>query len=174
VRHRAVFSSVYESPFGKGKRWLSSGPLAYVLGGWQTTGIVTATTGRPFTVFLQNGVNNGAPSWPNRIGSGKLDNPTTDRWFNIADFVAPPPNTYGNSSRGVLNAPGHFNVDGSLAKSFNLTERLRFQFRFEAYNLFNTPYFGFPNANIGALTAGQIRSTIADNRSLQGALKIEF
>jgi hypothetical protein len=174
VRHRAVFSSVYESPFGKGKRWLSSGPLSYVLGGWQTTGIVTATTGRPFTVFLQNGVNNGAPSWPNRIGSGKQDNANTDRWFNIDDFVAPAPNTYGNSSRGVLNAPGHFNVDGSLAKSFNLTETLRFQFRFEAYNLFNTPYFGFPNASIGSPTAGQIRSTIADNRSLQGALKIEF
>lgn len=174
VKHRLVFSSVYESPFGKGKKWLNSGIGAWVLGGWQTTGIVTATTGRPFTVFLQNGVNNGAPSWPNRIGSGKLDNPTTDRWFNIDDFVAPPPNTYGNSSRGTLYSPGHFNVDGSLAKAFNLTERLRFQFRFEAYNLFNTPYFGFPNASIGNPNAGQIRSTLADNRSLQGALKIEF
>jgi hypothetical protein len=68
----------------------------------------------------------------------------------------------------------NFNVDGSLAKSFNLTERVRFQFRFEAYNLFNTPYFGFPNASIGNPNAGQIRSTIADNRSLQGALKLEF
>ena len=174
VKHRAVFSSVYESPFGKGKKWLTSGPLAYVLGGWQTTGIVTGTTGRPFTVFLQNGVNNGAPSWPNRIGSGKLDNPTTDRWFNIDDFAAPAPNTYGNSSRGTLYSPGNFNIDGSLAKSFHFTEKLRFQFRFEAYNLFNTPYFGFPNANIGGPTVGQIRSTLSDNRSLQGALKLEF
>ncbi len=174
AQHRVVFSSVYEAPFGKGKRWLSSGPLGHVLGGWQTTGIVTATTGRPFTVFLQNGVNNGAPSWPNRIGDGRLDNPTTDRWFDIDAFVAPPPNTFGNSSRGVLNAPGNFNVDGSISKSFALTERLNFKFRFEAFNLFNTPYFGFPNANIGSPTVGQIRSTLADNRSLQGALKIEF
>lgn len=174
VKHRAVFSSVFESPFGRGKKWLTGGPLSYVLGGWQTTGIVTATTGRPFTVFLQNGVNNGAPSWPNRIGSGKLDNATTDRWFNIDDFVAPAPNTYGNSSRGTLYSPGHFNIDGSLAKSFNFTEKLRLQFRFEAYNLFNTPYFGFPNANIGNPNAGQIRSTLSDNRSLQGALKLEF
>ena len=174
AQHRAVFSSVYEAPFGKGKRWLSSGPLGHVLGGWQTTGIVTATTGRPFTVFLQNGVNNGAPSWPNRIGDGRLDSPTTDRWFDISAFVAPPPNTFGNSSRGVLNAPGNFNVDGSISKSFALTERLNFKFRFEAFNLFNTPYFGFPNANIGSPTVGQIRSTLADNRSLQGALKIEF
>ena len=76
VKHRVVFSSVYESPFGKGKRWLNDGPLSFILAGWQTTGIVTATTGRPFTVFLQNGVNNGAPSWPNRIGDGR---PTTRR-----------------------------------------------------------------------------------------------
>ena len=174
VKHRLVFSSVYEAPFGKGKRWLTSGPLAYVLGGWQTTGIVTATTGRPFTVFLQNGVNNGAPSWPNRIGNGKLDKGTTDKWFDIDAFVAPAPNTFGNSSRGTLYAPGNFNVDGSLSKNFNLTEKVVFKFRFEAFNLFNTPYFGFPNANIGGPTAGQIRSTLSDNRSLQGALKIEF
>ncbi|HWQ31410.1 MAG TPA: TonB-dependent receptor [Blastocatellia bacterium] len=174
AKHRGVFSAVYEAPFGKGKRWLNDGPLSWVLGGWQTTGIVTATTGRPFTVFLQNGVNNGAPSWPNRIADGRLDNPSTDQWFDITAFVAPAANTYGNSSRGVLYAPGNFNVDGSLAKSFALTEKLRFQFRFEAYNLFNTPYFGFPNANIGSATAGQIRSTLADNRSLQAALKLEF
>jgi carboxypeptidase family protein/TonB-dependent receptor-like protein len=174
VKHRAVFSGVYEVPFGKGKRWLSGGPLSFILGGWQTTGIVTATSGRPFTVNLQNGVNNGAPSWPNRIDSGRLDDPTTDQWFDINAFVAPAPNTYGNSARGVLYAPGNFNVDGSLAKSFAITEKLRFQFRFEAYNLFNTPYFGFPNANIGSPNVGQIRTTLADNRSLQGALKIAF
>ncbi len=174
VRHRGVFSGVYELPFGKGKRYLNSGVGAFILGGWQLTGIVAATTGRPFTVFLQNGVNNGAPSWPNRIADGRLDNPTTDRWFDITAFVAPSPNTYGNSSRGVLNAPGNFNVDASAAKSFFITESLRFQFRFEAFNLFNTPYFGFPNANIGSPTVGQIRSTLADNRSLQAALKIEF
>ena len=66
----------------------------------------TITTGRPFTVFMQTGVNNGAPSWPNRIGSGELDNPTVDLWFNPTDFVAPPANTYGNTGRGILYAPG--------------------------------------------------------------------
>ena len=69
---------------------------------------------------------------------------------------------------------GQFQRGRLAAKSFALSEKLRVQFRFEAYNLFNTPYFGFPNANIGSLTAGQIRTTLADNRSLQGALKIEF
>ena len=71
VRHRAVVSGVWELPWGQGRRWLSNGgALGAVAGGWQISGIGTVTTGRPFTVFMQNGVNNGAPSWPNRIGSG--------------------------------------------------------------------------------------------------------
>jgi hypothetical protein len=49
-----------------------------------------------------------------------------------------------------------------------------FQFRFETFNLTNTPFFGFPNANIGAPTVGQITSTNSDNRDLQFALKFEF
>jgi hypothetical protein len=92
VKHRAVTSYVYELPFGKGKRWLADNAVAgKIVGGWQLSGISTLTTGRPFNVTLATGVNNGAPSWPNRIGSGKLDNPDPFRWFNPADFVAPHP-----------------------------------------------------------------------------------
>ena len=101
VRHRAVVSYVYQLPFGQGRRWMSDagGVIEGIIGGWQLSGITTMTTGRPFTVFLQSGVNNGAPSWPNRVGSGKLEDPSVDLWFNPADFVAPPANTYGDSGR---------------------------------------------------------------------------
>lgn len=47
----------------------------------------------------------------------------------------------------------------------------RLQFRADAFNLFNTPQFGFPNAAIGSPTVGHMTSTIADNRSMQFALK---
>lgn len=175
VKHRAVMSYVYDLPFGPGRKWASQGGLiGKIVGGWQISGITTLTTGRPFNVNLNVGVNNGAPSWPNRIGSGKLDNPDPFLWFNPADFVAPPPNTYGNVARGVLYAPGHVNFDTSFVKNTPIREGINFQFRFEMYNMFNTPAFGFPNANIGSPTVGRITSTVADNRSLQGALKIEF
>ena len=175
VKHRAVFSYVYELPFGPDRRFVNDNRvLGAFIGGWQLSGITTFTTGRPFTVFLNTGVNNGAPSWPNRIGSGRLDNPDPALWFNPADFVAPPANTYGNSARGVLYAPGHINFDTSLAKNIPLREELRGQFRFDAFNLFNTPSFGFPNANIGAPTVGRITSTLGDNRILQFALKLEW
>ena len=176
VRHRGVVSYVYELPFGKGRRWMSdSGAiLEGIVGGWQLSGITTMTTGRPFTVFLQTGVNNGAPSWPNRIGPGTLDNPSVDMWFNPADFVAPPHNTYGDSGRGILYAPGHVNFDTSLSKRFTIAGRTNLEFRWDAFNLFNHPAFGFPNQNIGNASVGRITTTIADNRSMQFALKLNF
>jgi Carboxypeptidase regulatory-like domain/TonB dependent receptor-like, beta-barrel/TonB-dependent Receptor Plug Domain len=175
TRHRAVISGVWEMPWGPGRRWMNdSGVLGAVVGGWQLSGIGTLTTGRPFTVFMQNGVNNGAPSWPDRIGSGKLDHPTVDLWYNPADFKAPPANTYGNTGRGILYAPGHVNVDTSLSKRVTLAGRSNFEFRWDAFNLFNHPGFGFPNQNFDSTTAGRITSTIVDNRSMQFSFKVNF
>jgi hypothetical protein len=175
VRHRGVVSGVWELPWGPERRWLREGGLlGAVVGGWQLSGIGTMTTGRPFTVFMQTGVNNGAPSWPNRIGSGRVENPSVDLWYNPADFVAPPPNTYGNSGRGILYGPGHVNLDTSLSKRFAVTGRSNVEFRWDAFNLFNHPGFGFPNQNFDSPTAGRITSTVVDNRSMQFSLKMNF
>jgi hypothetical protein len=177
VKHRGVVSYVYELPFGRGRKWLNQPGLAEKFaGGWQLSGITTLTTGRPFNVGLAQGVNNGAPSWPDRIGRGTLPNPDPYYWFDARAFVAPPPNTYGNVARGVLYAPGHVNFDVSLVKNIRLTERMKLQFRADSFNLFNTPAFGFPNASIGSPTVGRITSTLigVDNRSMQFALKVEF
>jgi len=173
VKHRFVLSWVWELPFGEGHA-LGGGPLRALVEDWQFGGIVTLSTGRPFTVLLNTGVNNGAPSWPDRIADGRLDNPTAEKWFDTAAFVAPPPNTYGNSGRGVLYAPGTQTVDASLSRTFPLKGRFHLQLRADAFNLLNTPQLGFPNANIGSPTAGRITTTIADNRSMQFALKLNF
>lgn len=175
VRHRAVVSWVYELPWGPNRRWLREGGLlGAVVGGWQIAGIGTITTGRPFTVFMQTGVNNGAPSWPNRIGSGRLENPTVDLWYNPRDFAAPPPNTYGDTGRGILYGPGHVNFDTSLSKRFTVVGRANVEFRWDAFNLFNHPGFGFPQQNFDSTTAGRITTTIVDNRSMQFSLKFNF
>jgi len=174
VRHRLISNYLYEIPLGKGHRWASKGIANAVVGGWQTSGIVTLSTGRPFNVSLSSGVNNGAPSWPNRIANGRLDNPTADKWFDYSAFAAPPSNTYGNVARGVLYSPGIVQFDISITKNFKITERAKVEFRFDAFNIFNTPLLGFPNASIGSPTVGKITSTNGDNRDLQFALKINF
>lgn len=174
-KHRLVVSHVWDLPFGKNHK-LASGTIGNALfSNWQFSGIATYSSGRPFTVFLNTGVNNGAPSWPDRIGDGRLDNPTVDLWFDTSAFKAPTPNTYGNSGRGVLNAPPTKTVDVSLARRFPIMgDRFKLQFRADAFNLLNTPQFGFPNANIGSPTAGRIASTVGDNRQMQFALKLDF
>ena len=174
VRHRLVFSWVAELPFGAGKPWASEGLLSQIVGGWQVSGIATFQGGRPFNVNLQTGVNNGAPSWPNRIGDGQLDDPDRALWFDPTAFVAPTANTYGDVGRGILYSPGQKNIDASLQRRFAFVGRTNLMVRLDAFNLTNTPYFGFPNAAIGSPTVGQITTTIGDNRILQLALKWDF
>jgi len=174
VKHRFVGSWVYELPFGSGKRWLNGEAVSRLIGGWQVAGITALSTGRPYSVTLNQGVNNGAPSWPNRTCDGNLPNPDPALWFNTQCFVAPPAYTYGNVGRGVLYGPSTVDWDLSLVKNTVIRERLRAQIRLDAFNAFNTPNFGFPNAAIGSPSAGRITSTINDNRDLQLALRLEF
>ncbi len=174
VRHRFIGNFLYELPFGKGKRWASSGPVTWIVGGWTLAGITTLSTGRPFSLSLASGVNNGAPSWPDRIASGKLDNPDRALWFDPTAFKAPPPNTYGNTGRSVLYSPGIVNFDFSFIKRTVFAERYAVTFQLDTFNIFNTPAFGFPNASIGSPTVGQITSTNSDSRDLQFGLKFSW
>ncbi len=69
----------------------------------------------------------------------------------------------GNIGRGVLYSPGLIK-----RRQFGVT------FQVAAFNLTNTPYFGFPIASIGCATAGQITSTNSDNRDLQVGLRFNL
>jgi outer membrane receptor protein involved in Fe transport len=177
ITHRFVGSWVYLLPFGQGQRFAASNAfVSRVVGGWELDGISTLESGFPFSLTLNQGVNHGAPSWPNRICSGTLANPDPSRWYNTACFVAPPPDTYGNVARGVLRGPSLVDFDVSLAKNTKIRERFTLQFRADAFNLFNTPSFSVAGINtaIGSPTAGRITSTNIDNREFQLALKLLF
>lgn len=176
--HRFVGNWMYETPFGAGRKYLNHGLLARVVGGWNISGIATLQTGLPFTVFLSDGVTNGAPSWPDRIASGKLDNPGPAKWFDPTAFVAPSTPRYGNSGRGILNGPGIVNFDLSLVKEFAIWERVKANLRVDAFNALNASHFNFPNANVNtknpSATNTTITSTTTDNRDLQLALRVTF
>lgn len=180
VKHRGVGTFIWDLP-GNKLNSRANGPLGLLVGGWQLSGIVTGTTGIHFTPSLNAGVNNGAPSYPNQIASCKIANPSLKQWFNIAAFVAPPANTYGNMRSGPCTGPGSFSTNTSLVKQTQIHESMALQLRFEAYNLFNHPFFGLPNASIGGSSAGIISSTAnnlitdaGDNRNLEAAIKFIF
>jgi len=95
-------------------------------------------------------------------------------WFNTAAFVNQAPYHYGNAGRDTIIGPGIIEMDASLAKMFNFTERQRLEFRAECFNVGNHPLWGLPGATVGISTYGVISSTIIDSREFQGGLKYTF
>ena len=185
VSHAAVLSWSYNLPFGRGKKFVNNAHPAVdaVIGGWQLNSIDTFSTGAPFTpVMVSSLLNSGsATQWPNRIGSGALSNPTIHDWFNASDFVSPGNYVFGNSGRNILYGPGTRQFDLSLFKNIPITEHgTRLQFRAETFNVFNTPQFNNPNAQIGNGAVGTITSAGSPllyqrtSREIQLALKLYF
>ena len=127
---------------------------------------------------FSNAVNEGCPA----------NKQTIQCWYNPAAFALPSlapgqlfAREYGNARRGSLRGPAIYNVDASLFKNLNLTERLKMQSRLEAFNLFNTPEFALPYAAVDQTgspgtpsLSGSITSTVHSWRELQFALKPSF
>ena len=152
--------------------------------GWQISGLLLARSGYPFTVFQsqnpQSTLTAAIPGLlyrPNRIGSGQVDNPTVDRWFDTTAFVptSEPTAEFGNSGRNILRGPGQFTIDAALAKLTTIG-RLETEIRLEAFNLLNHPVFANPASTIGASNAGTISSLmpLTPMRQLQIGVKVRF
>jgi hypothetical protein len=172
-----IANYVYELPVGNGKRHLSSmhGPLNAILGGWQTTGIVTIAGGLPYTVSWTSSVQGWPSSRADKVGNPNLSNPSLAKWFNPAAFAVPQSLQFGNSAPGMLSGPHYFNWDAGIFKEFRLGERFNLQFRTEAFNWLNHPSFSVPAANISATsTVGTITGTANSARNVQFALRLEF
>ena len=184
TRHRFSLSYSYDLPFGKGKSLLGDSGLATTLfTGWQTFGVITLQTGRPFTVALlpefdnsNTGISNLGflgNDRPNLIGLAKLDNRTPEQWFNTAAFAIPAFGTFGNSGRNILDGPSFKNVNFSLVKNTTIKETATIQFRTEFFNLFNHPNFGLPDNFVGSPSFGRLISAESPRR-IQFGLKLLF
>jgi hypothetical protein len=174
IAHRFSLSYTYDLPFGNRNKLVS---------GWQTMGIVTLQTGRPFTVGLPQEFDNsntgrsnlgfGANDRPNLAGNAKLSNPTPERWFNTAAFTIPAFGSFGNAGRNILDGPGYQNVAFSVLKNTALRESLDLQFRAEFFNLFNHPNFNLPDNFVGLPSFGRISSADSPRR-IQFGVKLLF
>lgn len=172
-----VTSIVYEFPFGPGKRMLTSGPGAWILGGWQVGGIINLLGGTPDShSFNQDTTNVGGATRGNVIGEINLPTSqrTIDRWFNT-DAIGPgQPGVLDDAGRNLIWGPGTRALDFSLSRRFNLPwEGDYLQFRFESFNFTNTPAFGRPNTSVGRPAAGRI-TTASEPRRIQFGLKWVF
>lgn len=172
LAHRFTFASAYDLPFRASNRVLNA-----VIGGWQSSGILTLQTGFPTTVLVSGDIPNAAAgvTRPNVSGSPILpaSERTIDRWFRTEAFSLPAPYTFGAAGRNILEGPGSVSLDLSMMKVFQITETHRLQFRAEAFNFPNHPAFGLPNTTFANAAFGTIRSGGA-GREIQLALKYLF
>ena len=193
VKHQASGSLSYELPIGEGKPWLSGvhGVAEKLIGGWQVNSIITLLSGFPFTPQVgSNRSGDGDTRNPDRpnLAPGASANPTSgttagcggiipagqklqtpSRWFDPCAFVVPTAGTFGNLGRGTATGPGMANVDLSLFKNTQFTERIGLQFRAEFFNIFNRSNFGTPtpiafSGTNPSPTAGAINSTATTSR----------
>jgi hypothetical protein len=187
ARHVFNINSVYQLPFGPGKKYLSQpGVLRAVFGAWQLSGIFTARTGVPVNVLVDrsssttpdgNTVNQRPSLVPGvpLYGSGPTD------FINPAAFATPANGSWGNLSRNFLRGPGIWQTDLALQKQIQMTERFNLQFRVETFNIFNRAQYGQPQNDVSATTFGQILNTVNTGptgtgtpRQMQLMLRLNF
>lgn len=187
VRHRFVFNYVWDLPFGKGKAYLNQSKIAdAILGGWQAGGLLTVTSGQPFTVQLTgnvSGIASSSADRPNCVSDPNTGAPhSVHEWFDINAFA---PNTVifpsvgfpyrllGNCGRNIVEGPPLRDYDMSLSKRFSMGDRASLEFRAESFNLFNHPNFNIPNRYFGSATFGSITSAQFP-RLMQFGLRLSF
>lgn len=165
VPQKFVLTGVWELPFGRGRAFGSgwAAPVDFLLGGWSIN--ANATVQKGWAIDYPN-ANQIAP------GSASISNQSLDRAFDTSLWINPAtgrpvpvqePFTLRQfpSRFGDVRVPGYKNIDGSIAKSFTITEAVRAQFRFEMINATNSPWFSrvqsldVANANFGRLNPVQ-------------------
>ena len=207
VTHDFKFSTVYDLPFGRGQKFLTKGPAAWIAGGWRISSINLYASGTPVQVTTTNTLPIYAPGdagstrvpayvtsyngWQPSY-SGKFD-PSVDTFFvpycgtGTATCSGPFPyqgsasvlNTIGNETRynPKLRLFPNLNENMSVTKTFPIKERIRMEFRAEAFNVFNRVRFGTGSTQLQSQTFGVLTgsgSQINTPRNLQLALKFYY
>jgi hypothetical protein len=166
-----ILSVVYDLPYGKGRTWGNSSNylMQEALGGWQLTAINSAGSGLPVNIsyspnsfqqvsplLVQRPNQNGNPVLPKsqrvRFNSNQdiiaLQNsvfmPVTKPVFSLPDVNHP----YGSAGRNSVRFDNFYQTDLGLHKEFSLyPENVKFDFRFEAFNVFNQTNLAFPSSS---------------------------
>lgn len=189
VKHAFVLSGSYDLPFGKGKAFLQglNGVAETILGGWSTNWAWYYYSGQPQGIGCTVGTNEGGGCASLRVAG--VDPYLNERnaagflvLYNAAAFTNPPKATaIGQTDlsplggdRTPVTGPSQRQLDFSLFKNFQLTERFRLEFRAEAFNLTNTVSFAFPNSNFSSANFGRLDTQRNNPRQMQYALKLYF
>ena len=168
--HRVAINSMFQLPFGRGKRYGQNiSPAAdQIIGGWNITWVAYFQTGQYFSPSFSDADPSNTNSWggyPDRVcdGNRPADQRSVDSlWFDTSCFVNPPAGRFGNSGANVLEGPGMQTHNVTVGKNFKITERFQFDFMTLIGNIFNHPNFLAPSSDISTADAGIISSAQGD------------
>jgi hypothetical protein len=167
----------------------SNKAVAILAGGWALNGIGQISSGLPYLVTTGSDAENIGCCNQERVdvvGNPKANvpmNPTEVQVLNPSAFAVPAAYTYGNEKTNPYTSARYLNLDMSLFRNFHvgLGESRFFEFRAEAFNLFNNVQFGVPNTSFNAPldsagnpTFGTVNSQQNAPRVLQLALKFNY
>jgi hypothetical protein len=183
-RHNITLAYVYDAPFFKGRGLAHS-----LLGGWQWSGITLIQSGSPFSVYNEGflatgdnaGVANGfstAQSYPDLVGNPKQGVSSSalagqlsgfgPLLYNPDVFVLPTGLTFGDAGRNILRNPWRTNFDMALIKHFPVTESKYFEFRAEAFNVFNHVEYTWLGGDAGSAADNSGRGTNSNEIACYG------
>jgi hypothetical protein len=186
--HRFNVSGVWSLPFGKGRHYLAgaNGVVSRLIGGWELSGIWSLQSG--FALPFGNSIYYGNP----KDIMLPLDQRSPEHWFNVANFeTVSAKQLLGNQVRtwplrfSNIRGPRQNNIDLAILKQTRITEGKNLEFRAEALNAANHPFFPNPNMTVTTAQAfannadtgfGQISASTQNNyaRRLQISLRLLF
>jgi hypothetical protein len=190
IRHRIVGTATWDLPVGHGKRFGGKMPVwaDLFVGGWELTTIADVSSGLPLSPTVTGqaafagtrpmivpGVNpQTTGGYNHRLGGTAYGQ--SQGYLNPAAFALPLSFQLGNAPRSwdKIRGPLLFDDNASVIKQFPIHEQIGFEFRAEAFNVFNMVEFGLPNAQYNSSTFGQITTQANLPRNLQLALKLHF
>ncbi len=167
IRQLFNLSTVYQIPFGAGKRLLNSpGIWRSILGNFEVSAIGTAQTGLPVNITIDR-LNSAVPgnfaisgsTRPNLVHGVSLTpagGSIPRNWINPAAFSVPAAGTFGNLGRNAFRAPRLSQLDLGVSKFITVTERLSIRLRGDLFNVFNRAQYGAPNADLGSVNGAGV------------------
>lgn len=180
TRHRIVINGIYALPF-EGNRLKE---------GWQLSLIEQIQTGNPLNFKTSNSSLTGSANLrPNVTGPVQIGfAPGTNGSATSVTYVQNPAgvfvnggNVFGNLGRNAITGPGFSNLDFAVTKTTRVTERVRVQTRFDAFDLLNQVNFTNPVTTIGSSTTGLITGgtrfpagDFGTSRQIQISMKLMF
>jgi hypothetical protein len=182
IRQTITTNVSWALPFGRGQRYMQSGVLGMIAGGWDLNAIHAARTGRAITFTVSRSSRdlpdgNSSNQRPDLVPGVSIypEKQTINNWFNLAAFRVPASGTWGNAARSLGRGPGVDQLDLSAQKNFRITEGHRIAFRAEFFNVFNRVHLGTPASNISApATFGRITSPMNRSIGIGTARQIQF